>query len=303
MMVELKTRVEELKMENEYQLRLKDMNYNEKIKELTEKFIQEMESLKTKNQVLKTDKDKEEAKHEEEIADLGDKHVKELQDLESANNQKLMSEYEKYQELQAKSQKIQEDYERQLTEMEESKEQALEELTEYYENKLQEKTAQLEQVRNAPRASRRTRLETHPPRDAPASQRTRLATHLPRNAPASRRIRNILSSARLPQQCVLVLPGLSVGDPPCPISDVYALFGIRPGGGSIHVPMARSCCIVGCIDVITVLPSFCNLMRGVDVCSTPGALLGATWSVRRATHWRHCATSYKKMLLALLHRR
>ena len=33
---------------------------NEKIKELTEKFIQEMESLKTKNQVLKTEKDKEE---------------------------------------------------------------------------------------------------------------------------------------------------------------------------------------------------------------------------------------------------
>ena len=51
LMAELKTRVEELKMENEYQLRLKDMNYNEKIKELTEKFIQEMESLKTKNQV------------------------------------------------------------------------------------------------------------------------------------------------------------------------------------------------------------------------------------------------------------
>ena len=67
-MGELKTRVEELKMENEYQLRLKDMNYNEKIKELTEKFIQEMESLKTKNQVLKTDKDKEAAKHEEEVS-------------------------------------------------------------------------------------------------------------------------------------------------------------------------------------------------------------------------------------------
>ena len=97
-------------------------------------------------QVLKTDKDKEEAKHEEEIADFLEKHGKELQDLESANNQKLMSEYEKYQELQAKSQKMQEDYERQLTEMEESKEQALEELTEYYENKLTEKSAQLEQV-------------------------------------------------------------------------------------------------------------------------------------------------------------
>ena len=81
MMAELKTRVDELKMENEYQLRLKDMNYNEKIKELTEKFIQEMESLKTKNQVLKTEKDKEEAKHEEELGELMEKHAKELQDL------------------------------------------------------------------------------------------------------------------------------------------------------------------------------------------------------------------------------
>ena len=65
---------------------------------------------------------------------------------ESANNQKLMIEYEKYQELLSKSQKMQEDYERQLAEMEESKEQALEELTEYYETKLQEKTTLLEQV-------------------------------------------------------------------------------------------------------------------------------------------------------------
>ncbi|XP_006813560.1 cilia- and flagella-associated protein 57-like [Saccoglossus kowalevskii] len=160
MMSELKTRVDELKMENEYQLRLKDMNYNEKIKELTEKFIQEMESLKTKNQVLKTDKDKEEAKHEEEIAELMEKNSKELQDLESANNQKLMLEYEKYQELQAKSQKMQEDYERQLQEMEESKEAALEELTEYYEAKLQEKTILLDQANDESRQQQREYEET-----------------------------------------------------------------------------------------------------------------------------------------------
>ncbi len=51
-MSELKTRVDELKMENEYQLRLKDMNYGEKIKELTDNFLQEIESLKTKNEVF-----------------------------------------------------------------------------------------------------------------------------------------------------------------------------------------------------------------------------------------------------------
>jgi F0F1-type ATP synthase membrane subunit b/b' len=48
--------------------------------------------------------------------------------------------------LQAKSQKMQEDYERQLQEMEESREKALEELTEYYDTRLQEMTAKLEQV-------------------------------------------------------------------------------------------------------------------------------------------------------------
>lgn len=45
---ELKTRVDELKTENAYQLRLRDVSYNEKIKELTEKFVQDMEQLKTK---------------------------------------------------------------------------------------------------------------------------------------------------------------------------------------------------------------------------------------------------------------
>lgn len=50
-MLELKTRVEELKMENEYQLRLKDMNYNEKIKQLTENFVQQIETLTAQNQV------------------------------------------------------------------------------------------------------------------------------------------------------------------------------------------------------------------------------------------------------------
>src|SRR5688572_25937603 len=66
--------------------------------------------------------------------------------LESTNNQKLMLEYEKYQELQGKSQRMQEDYERQLSEMEEKREQALQALTEYYEAKIQELTSKLEQV-------------------------------------------------------------------------------------------------------------------------------------------------------------
>lgn len=50
-MLELKMRLEELQMENEYQLRLKDMNYNEKMKELSDKFTKQIESLKSHQQV------------------------------------------------------------------------------------------------------------------------------------------------------------------------------------------------------------------------------------------------------------
>ena len=45
-MTELKTKVEELTMQNEYQLRLQDLNYAEKIKEATEKFNQELDADK-----------------------------------------------------------------------------------------------------------------------------------------------------------------------------------------------------------------------------------------------------------------
>ena len=72
-----------------------------------------------------------------QVSELSETHSKELEDIEAANNKKLMSEYEKYQELQTKSQRLQEDYERQLQQMEETREHALEELTEYYEKKLQ----------------------------------------------------------------------------------------------------------------------------------------------------------------------
>ena len=39
-----------------------------------------MESLKTKNQVLKTEKEKEIAKHEDELAEVVDKHSRDMQD-------------------------------------------------------------------------------------------------------------------------------------------------------------------------------------------------------------------------------
>ncbi|TSL47697.1 Cilia- and flagella-associated protein 57 [Bagarius yarrelli] len=132
-MLELKTRVEELKMENEYQLRLKEMIYNEKIKELTEKFIQQIEMLTKHNQVR----------------DSGFIMSNFSPDLDkSTNNQKLMLEYEKHQELQLKLRWMQDNYEEKLQDLEGVRVRALEDMSEFYEAKLKEKALELAQCQD-----------------------------------------------------------------------------------------------------------------------------------------------------------
>ncbi|KAJ3220181.1 Cilia- and flagella-associated protein 57 [Dinochytrium kinnereticum] len=160
MMAELKTRVEELKMENEYQLRLKDMNFNEKIKEVTEKFMQEIEALKITSTVLRTDKEKEEVRHEEEMADEKERHAREMLELESIHNAKLMAEYEKYQELQVKTTELQSQWERQMRDMQIAKEKSLNELTNHFEVKLKEKQAEIDQLQEEMRRQVREFEET-----------------------------------------------------------------------------------------------------------------------------------------------
>ncbi|KAM6343173.1 cilia- and flagella-associated protein 57 [Alca torda] len=142
-MLDLQIRVKELQTEKDYQLCLKDIYCNEKIKELEENFTQEIGSLKTKHQA---EKEKQELQHQFELSELMNKQAREMQQLESDSNQKLLTENEKYQELEVKSQRMQEEYEKQLHNLEESKSRTVKELTEYYEEKLNEKSVQLEEL-------------------------------------------------------------------------------------------------------------------------------------------------------------
>jgi cilia- and flagella-associated protein 57 len=137
LMKDLNNRVKELKSENEYALRLKELSNSEKIKELTDKFIQEMENLKTKIEILKSEKQKAESNHEYVLSELREQHGKELHDLEATSNTKLMVEFEKYQELQNKTQANEDKHEKELRAMEESRTNALNELEQKYKNEKQ----------------------------------------------------------------------------------------------------------------------------------------------------------------------
>ncbi|OUM64726.1 hypothetical protein PIROE2DRAFT_8413, partial [Piromyces sp. E2] len=55
---ELTRNIEELKLEHEYQMRLKDMNFNDTLKETVERYTKEIEELKVSNVMLKGEKEK-----------------------------------------------------------------------------------------------------------------------------------------------------------------------------------------------------------------------------------------------------
>ncbi|XP_048019038.1 cilia- and flagella-associated protein 57 [Megalobrama amblycephala] len=146
--LDLSTRVDELQKYNKHQLSLMDINYKNYINELTEKCHQQISSLNAEKEVMKTEKEKQQAAHVKALSEILEKHDKELQDIESANNQKLMLEYEKYQELQLKLHNVQQECEQQLHSMEESKTRALGEMMQSYEAKLEEKMKLLNQFQN-----------------------------------------------------------------------------------------------------------------------------------------------------------
>ena len=86
----------ELTMQNEYQLRLKDLAMNEKVKELTEKFTAELDVDKTKFDTLLQEKNEQELDYEEKMKQYEEKHQQQLATLDGQYQAKIMAEVERY---------------------------------------------------------------------------------------------------------------------------------------------------------------------------------------------------------------
>ena len=175
---ELKSRVEELCLDNDYQMRIKEMGYQDKIKDLSDKFINDHNALRyvllvchinilfesrivCRSQVEKVQKENEQLKQESEEREqqMGEGHTRELQEIEASNNQKLMAEYEKYQELQARNQRLQDQQEKKVAELHAQRQRDMEENTIEYQNKLEERGRLLEQAQEELRQQMREHEE------------------------------------------------------------------------------------------------------------------------------------------------
>jgi hypothetical protein len=136
-MGDLKTKVDELTLHNEYQLRLKDINYKERIKEVTEKFTTELAQDRTRYDDLVEEKREMELEYEERLGELGLKHGAELQQVEATYTNKIHSEQGRYQQLvqERDEQNLRWDEENEL--MVQSHQQFLSELTADYDGQVQ----------------------------------------------------------------------------------------------------------------------------------------------------------------------
>lgn len=96
---ELRTKVEELKLNNEYQLKLRDMNYTEKIKETTDKFVQELEIAKSRFETLHEVRVDYEHESVEKLKYMEEMHQNNVQNVETTFQAQIMEMVDKFQKL------------------------------------------------------------------------------------------------------------------------------------------------------------------------------------------------------------
>ncbi|CAM9343742.1 unnamed protein product [Lampetra planeri] len=132
-LLEMKMRLDEIHMENEYQLRLKDISHRERTEEISAQVTQQIEALTETQKVMQAEMEKQQHEHRRSSAEVSMKHSRELEALERSYSQKLIVEHERFQDMQHKCERAEEDLRGRLEAAAESKHRAVEELTQLYE--------------------------------------------------------------------------------------------------------------------------------------------------------------------------
>ncbi|OXA41793.1 Cilia- and flagella-associated protein 57 [Folsomia candida] len=148
---ELKQKYAELKIEMDYALKRKDITYQEEIRDVNNKFVADIDQLKTRIEELEKLKDKNADEYNAYLLEVKKHHQSSLSNMEAHFNTKLISEFEKYNALQNLLEETIKEYEGRLVTLEEDKGKAIEELVDYFDSKIKDKNGALEQAFNEAR--------------------------------------------------------------------------------------------------------------------------------------------------------
>ena len=98
-MQELETKVNEITMQTEYQLRLKDLHLHEKLREASDQHASELVAEKKRFELLSQEKNEMELEYEEKLRVHQNRSQQQLNALDSQYQQKILTEVERYQQL------------------------------------------------------------------------------------------------------------------------------------------------------------------------------------------------------------
>jgi len=136
--IELKNKVDELQLHSEYQIRLREMHYQDTLKEKTDKFNKELHNHKQKYEILRDEKQDMEMEYEERVKIHEDKHAEAVQSAEAAHQSRLMAEVEKYHNLERQLKDEEQAWEESTLARQEKHQEVLEEKNDGYEKMLQQ---------------------------------------------------------------------------------------------------------------------------------------------------------------------
>eukprot|EP00210_Caulerpa_lentillifera_P006405 g6119.t1 len=143
-MMEMETKVNELTMQTEYQLRMKDLTLQEKLKEESDRHETDFNAEKRKFELLSQEKNDMELEFEEKLRLTQEKSRQQLDALDSQYQQKILNEVERYQQLAQEKETLNTKWTDQNGLLVEAHETSIKEITEEYESKLKDKESDLE---------------------------------------------------------------------------------------------------------------------------------------------------------------
>lgn len=143
---DLTVRMRELETEHAYKLRQIDVQHNDKLRDVHQGYCEAIKELRDKIEKLQEDHVNEINNINVEIVRMKTAHEDAMQQMENNYEVKLITEYDKYQAFEERTNVMRENYEKQLKALEERDAEKLQRTVTKYEALLHEKKVQLEET-------------------------------------------------------------------------------------------------------------------------------------------------------------
>ncbi|MCI4395775.1 hypothetical protein PGIGA_G00195880 [Pangasianodon gigas] len=143
--LEAYAQMELLKEEQECKLNQNHMDYEKKIYNVRQDFLQQIEALKGEIQMLNTEKEEQKVSQEKALTEIMEKHAKELKDQQHNHEDEMFKAFKKHDELEQRMQAMQQHYEEKLREHEDNRFRTTMDMKRAYDERLQGQQDKLQQ--------------------------------------------------------------------------------------------------------------------------------------------------------------